>query len=193
MAGHLPSKILLSLDLINTFNNMSRRECRNILRRDFPDLLSIFDNMYQRATKVWTTLPDGTAHVLLMIEGFSQGCPLSSIFAALILHEILKEVKTTHDARRVGKNRTQGKGGAEIMPIAFMDDTNILLPIEDVEWFLKRVTKLGAPVGVLIGREKKILTNIHGVSILDFLPPDLATTLSRAIETFTTGECTTGL
>jgi hypothetical protein len=31
MAGRLPLKVLLSLDLVNMFNNMSRRECRNIL------------------------------------------------------------------------------------------------------------------------------------------------------------------
>jgi hypothetical protein len=145
MAGILPpDKVLLSLDLlvVNMFNNMSRRQCRNILRRHFPELLSIFDNMYQKATKVWTTLPDGTSHVLLMIEGFSQGCPLSSIFVALILHEILHTVKIEHDVRQVGNNRTAGTGGVKIMPIAFMDDTNILLPIDDVAWFVKRVRTL---------------------------------------------------
>eukprot|EP00978_Attheya_sp_CCMP212_P025975 scaffold84639_cov28-Attheya_sp.AAC.1 len=67
MAGILPFKVLLSLDLVNMFNNSH-----------FPELLSIFDNMYQQATKVWTTLPDGTPYCLLMIEGSSQGCPLSS-------------------------------------------------------------------------------------------------------------------
>jgi hypothetical protein len=129
-----------------------------------------------------------------MVEGFNQGCPLSSLFAALILHEILRTVKSEHDSRRVGNARTQGAGGAEIMPIAFMDDTNILLPIDEVAWFLKRVTKLGAPVGVIIGKEKtKILTNIHGISILNFLPPAQAASLKGAIDTFTLGECTTGL
>jgi hypothetical protein len=98
MAGNMPLKVLLSLNLVNMFNNMSRRQCRNILRRHFPQLLSVFNNMYQNATKVWTTLPDGTSHALFMIEGFSQGCPLSSIFAALILHEILDKVKIEHDS-----------------------------------------------------------------------------------------------
>ena len=67
MAGILLEKvILLSLDLVNMFNNMSRRQYHNILCKDFPDLLTIFDNIYKKATKVWTTLPDGTPHVLLM-------------------------------------------------------------------------------------------------------------------------------
>eukprot|EP00978_Attheya_sp_CCMP212_P011772 scaffold29260_cov49-Attheya_sp.AAC.4 len=69
MAGTLPFKVLLLLDLVNMFNNMSRRQCRNILRRHFPDLLSIFDNMYQQAMKLWTMLPDpdGTPHCLLQV------------------------------------------------------------------------------------------------------------------------------
>eukprot|EP00978_Attheya_sp_CCMP212_P046214 scaffold379391_cov30-Attheya_sp.AAC.1 len=190
MAGILPFKVLLSLDLVNMFNNMSRQQCRNIpLRRHFPELLSIFDNMYQQATKVWTTLPDGTPHCLLMIEGFSQGCPLSLLFAALILHEILNDVKIEeHDTRRLGNGRKAGTGGVEIMPIAFMDDTNILLPMDNVAWFLKRVRDLGAPVGIIIGKD-----NITGVSILPFLPPTQAASLKEAIDTFTNGECSTGL
>eukprot|EP00978_Attheya_sp_CCMP212_P035649 scaffold156391_cov25-Attheya_sp.AAC.1 len=76
------------------------------------------------------------------------------------------------------------------MPIAFMDDTNILLPVDDVAWFLlKRVRDLGAPVGVIIGKDKtKILTNITGVSILPFLPPTQAASLKEAIDTFKNGE-----
>jgi membrane protein implicated in regulation of membrane protease activity len=162
MLDNLPFKVLLSLDLVNMFKNMSRRQCCNILRRDFPELLTVFDNMYQKATKLWMTLPDGTAHVLLMIEeGFSQGCALSSLFAALILYEILQDVKQEHDTRQVGNNRVKGKGGPEIMPIAFMDDTNVLLHIDDVEWFLKQVTTLtlGAPVGVFIGKAKSKILN----------------------------------
>jgi hypothetical protein len=194
MAGFLPDKVLLSLDLVNMFNNMSRRQCRNLLRQYFPDLLSVFDNMYKKATKVWTTLPDGSPHALLMIEGFSQGCPLSSLFAALILHEILTDIKREHDSRRSGTKRKAGTGEVEIMPIAFMDDTNILLPINDVAWFLKRMRTLGAPVGVIVGKDKtKILTNITGTSILPFLPPKQADELKSALDEYTGGECTTGL
>jgi hypothetical protein len=129
-----------------------------------------------------------------MVEGFNQGCPLSSILAALILHEILHTVKTEDDTRRTGNSHTPGSDSVEIMPIAFMDDTNVMLPIDDVEWFLKRVTALGKPVGVIIGKDKtKILTNIHRISILNMLPTGQAASLKRAIDTFTTGECTTGL
>jgi hypothetical protein len=97
------------VDLVNMFNNMSRRQCRNILRRDFPDLLSVFDNLYKQATKVWIALPDGTSQALLMIEGFNQGCPLSSILAALILQDILHAVKLEHDARRIGNGKSPGQ------------------------------------------------------------------------------------
>jgi hypothetical protein len=150
--------------------------------------------MYKQATKVWITRPDGTSEALLMVEGFNQGCPLSSILAALILHNILRTVKIEHDSRRSGNGRIRGSGAVEIMPIAFMDDTNVLLPIDDVEWFLKRVETLGAPVGVIIGKDKtKILTNIQGVSILDFLTGHQKSSLKRAIDKYTNGECNTGL
>mmetsp|Transcript_3766 Transcript_3766/g.6824 ORF Transcript_3766/g.6824 Transcript_3766/m.6824 type:complete len:172 (-) Transcript_3766:515-1030(-) len=88
----------------------------------------------------------------------------------------------------------QARGGIEIMPIAFMDDTNILLPRDNVWWFLKMVQSLGVPVGVIIaGNTKtKILTNMTGVSILPFLPaPAQATSLKKAIDRFTEGTCTT--
>jgi hypothetical protein len=72
----------------------------------------------------------------------------------------------------VGNNRVKEKRGPEILPIAFMDNMNILLPIpeEDVKWYLKQVTTLGAPVGVIIGKTKtKNLTYIQGISILEYL------------------------
>jgi hypothetical protein len=79
-------------------------------------------------------------------------------------------------------------------PIAFMDDTNVLLDPADVNWFLKRMTTLGRPVGIIIGKEKtKILTNTNGVSLLPFLLPAARSSLSTAINTYTTGEATRGL
>eukprot|EP00978_Attheya_sp_CCMP212_P004204 scaffold9128_cov52-Attheya_sp.AAC.2 len=33
------------------------------------------------------------------LEGFSQGCPLSSIFTALVLHGVLHQLKQEHDTR----------------------------------------------------------------------------------------------
>jgi hypothetical protein len=54
-----------------------------------------------------------------------------------------------------------------------MDDMHILLPIENVASFQKCIAKLGAPVGVIIGKDnRKILTNINGIStIVDFSDP----------------------
>eukprot|EP00978_Attheya_sp_CCMP212_P004205 scaffold9128_cov52-Attheya_sp.AAC.3 len=75
-----------------------------------------------------------------------------------------------------------------------MDDTNVLLDPADVNWFLKRMSTLGKPVGIIIGKEKtKILTNTNGVSIIPFLSASVGASLSEAIKTFTVGEATRGL
>jgi hypothetical protein len=79
-------------------------------------------------------------------------------------------------------------------PLAFMDDTNVLLDPGDVNWFLKRMATLGQPVGIVIGKDKtKILTNTEGISILPFLPPNKRKSLAEAIQHFTKGEATCGL
>eukprot|EP00978_Attheya_sp_CCMP212_P005188 scaffold11547_cov51-Attheya_sp.AAC.1 len=129
-----------------------------------------------------------------MVEGFSEGCPLSSIFAALVLHGVLHQLKQEHDTNRTGSARTRGSGRPEMSPIAFMDDTNVLLDPADVNWFLKRIATLGMPVGIIIGKKKtKILTNTNGVSIIPFLSASVGASLSEAIKNFTAGEATRGL
>eukprot|EP00978_Attheya_sp_CCMP212_P019044 scaffold52878_cov57-Attheya_sp.AAC.1 len=79
-------------------------------------------------------------------------------------------------------------------PLAFMDDTNVLLEPSEVNWFLKRMAKIGKPVGIVIGKDKtKILTNTVGISILPLLPAITQRSLAEAISTFTTGEANRGL
>eukprot|EP00978_Attheya_sp_CCMP212_P018956 scaffold52498_cov35-Attheya_sp.AAC.1 len=80
-------------------------------------------------------------------------------------------------------------------PLAFMDDTNVLLEPSEVNWFLKRMAKIGKPVGIVISKDKtKILTNTVGISILPLLLPAITQrSLAEAISTFTTGEANRGL
>ena len=47
--GLLPTGVLLSIDIKNMFNSISRQKLRHIIAEDFPDLLSFIDMMY--ATK----------------------------------------------------------------------------------------------------------------------------------------------
>jgi hypothetical protein len=37
---------------------------------------------------------------------------------------------------------------------SFIDDTNLFLPLKDVEWFISRFEELGQPLGIKLNRQK---------------------------------------
>eukprot|EP00957_Ditylum_brightwellii_P097433 7420947-Ditylum_brightwellii.AAC.1 len=90
--GNIPTKCLLSLDLKNMFNTMSQEKCRKILSKKFPNLLCLFDALYKRANKVHVRKEDDTLETFLQFEGFAQGCPLSGVFSASVLGDLLKHL-----------------------------------------------------------------------------------------------------
>ncbi|MGH7954901.1 MAG: hypothetical protein ACREOZ_02955 [Gloeomargaritales cyanobacterium] len=59
MRDHPPTRALVQLDLQNTFNSVSRKKARQMIRRHFPQLLGLFDLMYKIQVKVWYQLPQG--------------------------------------------------------------------------------------------------------------------------------------
>eukprot|EP00957_Ditylum_brightwellii_P007677 580390-Ditylum_brightwellii.AAC.1 len=96
--GDIPNKCLLSLDMNNIFSNMSRKKCRNILKLKFPHLVCLFDALSKRANKVIICKEDSTLETFLQLKGYAQGCPLSSIFSALVFGELLKQLNTQQSA-----------------------------------------------------------------------------------------------
>eukprot|EP00957_Ditylum_brightwellii_P043858 3325703-Ditylum_brightwellii.AAC.1 len=62
---------------------MSHKKCRNILKPKFPHLVCLFDALYNRANKVIICKEDSTLEIFLQLEGYAQGCPLSSVFSTL--------------------------------------------------------------------------------------------------------------
>ena len=91
-AGHSPSRCLVSLDLRNMFNEVSRDEIRHIIQLYFPELLPLVSMLYNDPGEVWIRLADGSWATISMEEGTNQGCPLSSTLAALVLHSILEPI-----------------------------------------------------------------------------------------------------
>ena len=65
------------------FNSISRQKIRHIIAEDFPDLLSFIDMMYATKGQSIVELDDGSWEAIDVVEGFSQGCPLSPIFAGI--------------------------------------------------------------------------------------------------------------
>jgi hypothetical protein len=91
--GNLPSRVLVSLDIRNMFNAVSRERLREIISEKFPTLEAYSDLIYDGNGETFVRLENGQWTVIPVSEGFSQGCPASPVFAALVLHDILSTIQ----------------------------------------------------------------------------------------------------
>ena len=88
----LPTRALVSLDISNMFNAISRQKLREIIKREFPELEAFADLLYETEGATGVKMADGSWTYIPVREGFSKGCPMSPIFAAMVLGEILKKL-----------------------------------------------------------------------------------------------------
>lgn len=188
--GLLPSRALVSLDIRNMFNAISRHKLREIVRDEFPRLEPFVNSLYEEDGTTCVKLDDGDWEKITVSDGFSQGCPLSPILAAVVLNYILKRVnKKLQSLAQQRNNGTSddGKGGAPII-LAYVDDANFLVPYEDVLPLMEEFKLVGEELGAVMNTEKtRILTSTSGKSILEELEKqDEATfkSLDAAISTY---------
>ena len=192
----IPTRSLVSLDIRNMFNAVSRQKLCSIISHDFPELEAFADLLYSEPGCSKVKRCDGTWTDIPVYEGFSQGCPASPLFAALVLNHIL--IKCNRDlslraALRFSDGRTldDGQGGAPLI-LGYVDDVNALLPTEDVEFFLTKFKEYGEPLGAILNTEKtRILTSTSSRSTVQHLlsswnshEREAGTSLQRAINTF---------
>ena len=192
--GKLPSRALVSLDIKNMFNAVSRHKLREIIAHEFPHLQPITDSLYEDYHTAKFKNSDNKWEHFTVEEGFTQGCPFSPLFAGLVLTHILKNIHKELIERAANRLRTgqpgdDGQGGLPII-MAYVDDTNCLLPIEDVLYFLQRFEHYGIPLGAIMNTDKtRIMTSTSGHSILDELTKENPTesyNLRTAISTYST-------
>ena len=88
--NELPTRAAVFLDLKNMFNNISREELMNIIAADYPELLAIANLLYHDPGGIHYRWEDGSWRKTHMQEGVNQGCPLSSLFATLVLLRVLR-------------------------------------------------------------------------------------------------------
>ena len=95
----LPTRALVSIDIKNMFNAISRHKLREIVQQEFPHLAAFVDYLYETPGKTFVKMSDGSWESIEVAEGFAQGCPLSPILAAIVLDHLLKKInKTVLDA-----------------------------------------------------------------------------------------------
>lgn len=172
--GLLPSRALISLDIKNMFNAVSRQKLRHLMTNEFPELAAFADCLYEDRGVTMLKRGDGTWERIEVHEGFSQGCPLSPIFAGFVLNRILTNVY--NDLLPRIRDRLQSHTlldddqGGQPITMGYVDDVNILLPIRDVLFFLERFEHHGIPLGARLNSEKtRIMTSTSGSSTFERL------------------------
>jgi hypothetical protein len=68
---------------------------------------------------------------------------MSGGFAALVLSNLLRKINNELEEQHT-PNRTEAPAPHTT---SFVDDTNLFLPLEKVEWFTLRFAELGKPLG----------------------------------------------
>lgn len=90
--GGLPSRSLMSLYIRNMFNAVSCERLHELISDKFPTLKAYADLIYDRPGETFVRLQNGDWRIIAVTDGFSQGCPASPVFAALMLHDILSKI-----------------------------------------------------------------------------------------------------
>ncbi len=88
--GCIPTHAAVFFDLTNQLNNISRKAFFNVIAKSFPEMLPLTTLFYKHTRTVHHKWAKGTWCTLLMEEGISQSCPLSPIFASLVVANLLQ-------------------------------------------------------------------------------------------------------
>jgi hypothetical protein len=172
--GELPSRALVSLDIKNMFNAVSHERLREIISAKFPTLEAFADVIYEDSGQTFVRLENGEWEIIQVTEGFTQGCPVSPVFAAIVLNDILstiqQELNLRAEQRKVNGEPGDDNLGTLGITLAYVDDCNVLLHHEDVLFFLDRFKHLAEPLGAVLNTEKtRILTSTTGSSLVSKL------------------------
>ena len=173
-----PSRALVLLDLTNMFNACSRTRCREILHNNdaTKPLVALFDLLYASDTNNWYQDHEGNHKTLNQPEGFSQGCPLSPLFACLVLATLTATINKTLSTRALERIRRHlpcdDNLGGLAHTASVMDDTSVCLLHEDLLPFLQQIETLGKPLGIHLNKQKtRILSSTNGTSPTNVLSP----------------------
>ena len=128
--------------------------------------------MYELPGKTVVKKGDGTWEWIPVEEGFTQGCPLSPVFAGMVLHHITRKIHThllQEVIKRIRKKlKMDDDRGAVPIVMGFVDDVNALVTIEDAAEYLRLFEEIGGELGAILNTDKtRILTSTSGTSLVE--------------------------
>jgi hypothetical protein len=175
------SRALLSLDIENMFNAISRQACRSQLldNSKLQPLLPFFDLLYANPNTCWHKSPINHYDNFPQWEGFAQGCPLSGAFADIVLALVLRPINLQLQHRIKQRNNNEPPP----VTLSYHDDTSIVLPYDDIPWFLSTFQALGNPLGIRLNLTKsQLLTSLTDESPLPHLSPIQQQALTQTLQ-----------
>ena len=185
-----PTRCLISLDIQNMFNEISRQKTKEIISNNFPHLIKYTNLLINEPTQCWYLKPSGGWDFFNQEEGLPQGCPFSPVFAALVLHSIIKpidkELKKRAQTRYEKGLLGDDKKGSRTNLMAYVDDLNCVIPYEDAYFFCKKFKELATKIGLKLNNKKSsILTNTNKISIKPFISNQNRNNLEKCLKEFT--------
>jgi hypothetical protein len=149
---------------------------------------------YNQASTVHHKWADKIWRTLLMEEAMSQGCPLSPIFASIVVAELLESrdhllKQQATEQLLSGNHGNDGNGGVTHL-LGYINDLSACTPLDDLQFLCEQFDRLGSPLGCFINPMKtRILTSTSGTSPLAAIRltnPTLATSIEHTISTYST-------
>ena len=166
----LPSRAIVFLDLKNMFNNISREKLLHIIGTHFPELVPLATILYGLSGKAHYRWHDGSWRWFDMDEGANQGCPLSGMFASLVLHHVLvpldMELQQRAADRLANNDRGDDGHGSVATIMSYVDDVTGSVPHVDMAFFERRFKHHAEPLGGFWQTKSRILTSCDGSSII---------------------------
>ena len=156
-----PTRCLISLDIRNMFNEISRERALEIIDTHFPQLSHLAHLLLSEPTACWYMTPNGEWKYFNQKEGLPQGCPFSPILAALVLNLIITKLDVKLRARAAKRKQIlvplDDKEGGVTNLLAFVDDLNTVVPYEDCLYYCNTFKQLANELGLRLREDKSII------------------------------------
>jgi hypothetical protein len=166
----------------------------DVIATSFPEILPLTSLFYNDAGTVHHKWADGSWRTLLMEEGVSQGCPLSPIFASLVVARLLEPLdvllKSRASTRLLAGHTGDDDNGGITHLLGYVDNVSACVPLEDLQFLCDNFASIGTPLGCFVNPMKtRILTSTSGLSpipTLSLTDPQLASSISATIAQYST-------
>ena len=127
-------------DLTNQISSVSRELYFKVIVDSFPKILPLITIFYEQVGTVHHKWADGTWHTLLLEEGIRQGCPLSPMFALLVVANLLQPLDIKFKLReRAATRRHNSDPGDDVFGgithlLGYVDDVSACIPLTDLQF-----------------------------------------------------------